>query len=242
MAIFVIFGNQKGGVGKSQCTILAATALAQSPFNKKVLVVDFDKQESVKRMRDLEALAFEGTGIDPNQSFAVQTYSIKTFLVELSQIEDDYDYVFFDAAGKLDNDLHPSEQEITPLLLICDVLIVPVIAGNHVLNSTTEFLYHAKTIQTKRFNDPNFSKRPLSIHTFINMDEQGAPQRDLESELVNITNDETALCARLPVDLKNYLTFRKADTVQSLYNPKSKTAASKNFAEWLDAIFYICGN
>ena len=37
MAKFIVFGNQKGGIGKTTLTILTATGLSQAPFNKKIL-------------------------------------------------------------------------------------------------------------------------------------------------------------------------------------------------------------
>lgn len=236
MAKFIIFGNQKGGVGKSQCAIMAATALSQTPFNLRVLVCDLDKQESILRLRALDTLAYLDTDIDPAQSFTVQKHSVNTLFTEFTQIDENYDIVIFDAAGKLDDNLTPTEQEITPLLMLCDVLLVPVIAGNHVLNSTSEFLHHAQKIKDYRAKHPDFNNNTLNIYAFANMVEKGQPQKDLNDELKHLSTGENAICSRLPVDLSNYLTFRKSDTVQSLYNPYNKTAAYINFCEWLTAV------
>ncbi len=51
MAKIIMFGNMKGGIGKSTATLLASTALAQPPFNKKVLVLDLDRQGSLIELR-----------------------------------------------------------------------------------------------------------------------------------------------------------------------------------------------
>ena len=40
-----MFANQKGGVGKSTCSMMAANALSQAPFDKKIFLIDGDKQK-----------------------------------------------------------------------------------------------------------------------------------------------------------------------------------------------------
>ena len=45
----------KGGIGKSSATVMAATALSTAPFNKKVLVLDLDRQGSLIQLRELDA-------------------------------------------------------------------------------------------------------------------------------------------------------------------------------------------
>ena len=40
MAKIIMFGNQKGGIGKSTLTILTANTLASPEFDYKVLVID----------------------------------------------------------------------------------------------------------------------------------------------------------------------------------------------------------
>ena len=60
MAVFVTFGNQKGGAGKSTCTVLAAGALSQPPFSYRLAVVDIDRQQSIAARRAYDLQDFDG--------------------------------------------------------------------------------------------------------------------------------------------------------------------------------------
>ncbi len=51
MSKIIVFGNQKGGVGKSTVVTLCANALSQTPFDYKVCVIDNDYQQSIKDTR-----------------------------------------------------------------------------------------------------------------------------------------------------------------------------------------------
>ena len=59
MAKFIVFGNQKGGIGKTTLSVLTATGLSQNPFNKKVLLIDNDNQRSVIRLRQYDEENYE---------------------------------------------------------------------------------------------------------------------------------------------------------------------------------------
>jgi len=98
-----MFANQKGGVGKSTCTMLVANTLSQAPFKHSVFVVDSDKQRSIvkKRMNDLQAY-------DEASPYQVQQMTIKDFLSKdtgIYKLDNEYDYILIDVPGKLDNNL-----------------------------------------------------------------------------------------------------------------------------------------
>lgn len=72
MAKSIVIGNQKGGVGKSTCSILIAVMLGQGGIDKKskkqrVLVVDLDSQRNLS----LFFLGFLGMGINRNNTLPV---------------------------------------------------------------------------------------------------------------------------------------------------------------------------
>ena len=54
MAKIIMFGNQKGGIGKSTLSILTANALASPKFDYKVLVIDNDMQRSILSIRQYD--------------------------------------------------------------------------------------------------------------------------------------------------------------------------------------------
>ena len=72
MAKILMFGNQKGGVGKTQVSIMTATALSQAPFNLKTCVVDIDNQKSVIRARSFDLRAYQ----TESAPFEVRAYTL----------------------------------------------------------------------------------------------------------------------------------------------------------------------
>ena len=105
----------KGGIGKSTATLLAATALSQKPFKRKVIVLDLDRQGSLAELRELDQ--------DDTNDFAyeIRSCTVEQFYNSIEDLDNNYDLVFLDTGGKLDNDLPFDKQEITPILLNTDV-------------------------------------------------------------------------------------------------------------------------
>ena len=127
-----MYGNQKGGVGKTQVSIMTATAMSQKPFGLKTCIVDIDNQKSVVRSRifDLRAYQIE------NPPFDVHNYTIVELQANIEQLDKDYQLIIIDAAGKLDNTQPIETQEITKALMYVDCLFIPFVAGNYNLEST----------------------------------------------------------------------------------------------------------
>ena len=131
----------KGGIGKSSATVMAATALSTAPFNKKVLVLDLDRQGSLIQLRELDAEDTEDFNYDIVQC------SVDDFFNSVEELDKTYDYVFLDVAGKIDNNLPVEQQEITPILLNTDILVIPFVAGNFGAGATLQYLEYIINVQ-----------------------------------------------------------------------------------------------
>lgn len=122
----VVFGNIKGGVGKSTLCANLAVALAHK-FKKKILIIDLDKQSSIsyfieKRESLLEKIPkifFEKA----NQNFSDETLmnlkEKKLYLEEIFNKHADSKFIIIDTAG--------SENVFAGLALyLADVLVTPI--------------------------------------------------------------------------------------------------------------------
>lgn len=234
MSKVIVFGNQKGGVGKSTCTVLAATALAQPPFNLRVAVVDTDHQKSIAKGRLLDMEEFSGA-----LPYDVLPYNIRTFEQRARDLDQRHDLVFVDVAGKLDTDLPPEEQEISRVLLYADYLFVPFASGNYTLDATLDYLRFVLRVREERAE----KSRKLHVIGFVNMfRERSRNGRFLMGELGQIK--QAAGVPFMEHNLGLYTLFSEADTLTSLYTDARNTGQNDrvNFSLWLDELFYLVRN
>lgn len=154
--IFVAFSSQKGGVGKSTFTALAASYL-HYVLGYNVLVVDCDyPQCSLQglRKRELDMVEsnpyYRSRAIELFESLGKQPYTIISSKPEeaipeatkfLERSNDSYDIVFFDMAGTINN----SGILITYLML--DYVLAPMLPSRMVLESTLNFLLSLKELK-----------------------------------------------------------------------------------------------
>jgi len=213
-----MFGNMKGGIGKSTVTLLTATALAQAPFNKKILVLDLDRQRSLSELRELDKLETS------TFSYQIRSCSVEDFYNDLESLDKDFDLVFLDTGGKLDNNLAFDKQEITPILLNTDVLLVPFVAGNFGTDATLKYLQYALQVQQSKKSKGH----KLDIIGFVNMYiKQQTEDKQLLDYLSEISS-ETGL-KFMSNKLGFYTAYRGADTIKSLYKDNASTMQERNF-------------
>ena len=229
MAKILMFGNQKGGVGKSQCSVIVATALSRPPFNLKVAIVDIDEQKSIVYARKMDALSYgtEGGG-EATAPFDVFDFDIETLQNQIADLDKKYQVLLIDAAGKLDAKADVTQQEVTKSLMYIDFLFLPFVAGNYNLDSTLRYLQFILQLQKARV----LSNRQLTAVGFVNM------YRSRSRKTQFLLQDIEALgqSAQLPF-MKNYLNdyalFSDADTFSSLYEPNTTNdPAKQNFQSW----------
>ena len=230
MAKIISIGNQKGGVGKTQISIMLATALSQKPFNLKMCVIDLDNQKSVVNIRELDLRAYQ----TENVPFEVFSYNVATLQNNIGDLDKAYDVIIFDVAGKLDNDAPIESQEITKILMYVDCLFIPFVAGNHNLNATLQYLKFAQQVQKIR----QLQARNLSVHGFINMHRSRSRANQFLVEDIETLKESQSL-KMMETALSDYAVFREADTITSIYDPLSNDSAKHNFSAFLNEFITI---
>ena len=230
MAKIISIGNQKGGVGKTQISIMLATALSQEPFNLKTCIIDLDNQKSVVNIRELDLRAYQ----TENVPFEVFSYNVATLQNNIGNLDKAYDVIIFDVAGKLDNDAPIESQEITKILMYVDCLFIPFVAGNHNLNATLQYLTFAQQVQKIR----QLQARNLSVHGFINMHRSRSRANQFLVEDIETLKESQSL-KMMATALSDYAVFREADTITSIYDPLSNDSAKHNFSAFLNEFITI---
>ena len=220
MAQIIAVANQKGGVGKSAVTLLAATALAQPPFNYRVAIIDTDPQQSIGKLRayDLEAAP------DAVPPYDVLTLDWPTFRQQVRELDARYQLIFLDVPGKLDTDQGRTSEAVQALQYI-DLALVPFTPGNFALDATLDYLRTALAVQQQR---PD-----LRLVAFRNMHrERSRHARALDAELAAVAD----FVPVMDEALRRYSEFEDADSLASLYSADSSSPARVNFSAWVQEL------
>jgi len=228
MGKIILFGNQKGGVGKTTLTALTASALSGDPFLKSVFVADLDTQQSLIRRRLADLKNF--SEIPP---YRIEAKTVAELLADVNDLDKNYDLIFIDSAGKLDTNLPADQQEITKLLLLADFVFIPIPGGNYALDSTLDYLRFAMKIKAKRIG------RPLEIIGLVNMAEpRTIEDKILHEDIVEIKQMIPALRV-MEQPLNRYALYRSVDTLTSIYEPNAQDRAKANFSAWITELYNI---
>jgi cellulose biosynthesis protein BcsQ len=151
MSKIVGFVNQKGGVGKSFTSKVAANALSGKQYNKRILLIDCDEQATSvgMRKRDMEILKGEGKDLEFTYAIATclsadlpavlagkKTLQVITENEPISCEYDDssYDYTFIDMPGR------GQSSDIFALLASLDYAVIVVKGDDSETLSTLDFL------------------------------------------------------------------------------------------------------
>lgn len=230
MAKFIVFGNQKGGIGKTTLAILTATGLSQLPFNQKVLLIDNDNQKSAIRLRQYD----EENYVETPTPYLIREMTYEQIVDSIADIDEMYDYVFIDTPGKLDANLPAEQQEVTKILLLTDYLFMPFKAGALNLDATTDYVKVLLQVQKHR----NVTDRPLNMYGVVNFyKERSRINRELKSELAYL--EENAEMVFMKTPLKNYTAYEYLDTYESMYGAESNDPATINFTLFLNEFYRL---
>lgn len=230
MATIVAFGNQKGGVGKSTIIAMTANALSQAPFNINLCVIDCDRQHSLAEARSFDE---EDTDKVPYPIMGMSVDGLQDKIYELDQ---QYDLILIDTAGRLDHTVAVENQEITKALMYADYLFIPFRAGSFNLEASMEYLKVANKLKKLRAK----AARPLKYFGFVNMyKDRSRTNAFLVSEIEHLRTEGIPfmLCR-----LRNYTLFEEIDTLTSYYDVNANNKAKLNFTVWLNEFVKILKN
>ena len=232
MAKIILFGNQKGGVGKSTLTMMTATALSQPPFNLDVCIVDADDQRSIWEMRQSDAQN------SPNATppYDVRSATLEDIHKDIRALDSRYHVVFIDVAGKLDLNIAPDKQEIIPYLSYVDMLFMPFVAGNFNVDASAKYLKTVLHVQLSR----QLSARPLNVFGLVNMfRERSKVNSYLLDDIENLRS--VVDIQFMDTRLRDYSLFKECDTLKSMYSETGSDVAKLNFRQWLDEFVGLMG-
>jgi cellulose biosynthesis protein BcsQ len=231
MAKILMFGNQKGGVGKSQVSIMTATALSSPPFNLKVAVLDVDGQKSVVRIREVDQQSYP---VDTVLPFTVLNLKVSVLQQQIGVLDKEFEVLIIDAAGKLDVDAPIETQEITKSLMYVDFLFMPFVAGNHNLTATFDYFRFVRQVQQTRQIQP----RALHVFGFVNMfRSRSRVNTFLMQDIEDLKTSEGLVM--LQTALNDYALFKEADTITSIYNNDSNDSAKANFSTFINELLHV---
>ena len=234
MAKIIMFGNQKGGVGKSLCATMTAAALGQPPFNFNVALVDLDEQKTIASLRQVDKESYPPDLAEP---FTIFDFSLPDLESRIGTLDRDYDLIFLDAAGKLDARADVLQQEISRALMFSDYLFIPFVAGFGNLAASFGYLRFVQTLQKAR----QLSQRKLTYCGFVNQFRSRSRVTDFLMQDIE-TIQQTQPLPMMATPLRDYSAFKEADTFNSFYDPLSNDAAKANFSEWLNEFVQLIKN
>jgi cellulose biosynthesis protein BcsQ len=223
MAKIIFINAMKGGVGKSQTTVMAACALSSPPFNLKTCVLDIDDQASIAELREIDKSVYP----DIEPPFDVFRIGMDNLQKQIADFDKNYQLVFIDARGHLDFKADALQQEISRCMMYADFIFIPFVSGNFNFSANYTYLNFAKQIQTAR----QLTNRPLSIHAFVNMFRS---RSRANQNLIDELSERKGELRVMAHALGDYAAFREADTYMSLYDPNTNDSAKQNFSNWLN--------
>ena len=150
--VYVAFSTQKGGAGKTTLTVLIASYLHYVK-GKNVAVIDCDyPQHSIAEMRERDfkmveedeyykGMAYEQfTRMEGKKAYPVIESNTKEAIADAEYLhpQGDYDYIFFDLPGTLNN------RDLIVTLANMDYIIAPIAADRVVMESTLDYMLTVK--------------------------------------------------------------------------------------------------
>lgn len=235
MAKIIMFGNQKGGIGKSTLSILTANALSSPEFDYKVLVIDNDMQRSIMSIRQYDEEIIEEEYEDFEFPYDVKGLTYHQIREKIIDFDRDYDFIFIDTPGRIDLEQDIKQQEITKLLSFVDYVFVPFKGGALNLDSTLRYAKLLLDIQELR----KAKVRPLHLYGLVNFYRKKAITGQELNDEIEYLESNTKI-QFMKAKLKQYALFERLSTYQSIYhNGRTSNKAKQNFSTWFDEFLRI---
>lgn len=154
--MIIVFGNQKGGAGKSTLAMLYANYLVLVK-KKKVVVLDMDYQTSIYNRYQEDKI------LENPELYEVLELSLEKFPNVYSLLKEEKDLnIIIDLPGKLD------DENLLPILKSADVFIIPFCYDKLSYQATTIFnlLTQQLNSKAKKIFVPNRIKGSVKYETF----------------------------------------------------------------------------
>jgi chromosome partitioning protein len=158
----IVFGNQKGGVGKSTLCIMLANYLTLVK-KKDVLIMDMDFQKSIDERRQEDKIASKESM--PYEVLSIETTDYAHYAEQLKMVDE---IVMIDLPGKID------DESLVPILKDADYIICPFDYEKSVFTSTLTFAKLLKYFDKDKqiFFVPNRVKQSINYEIKNNVDLQ----------------------------------------------------------------------
>ncbi len=136
----IVFGNQKGGVGKTSLSILFANYLVS--LGKKVLLIEMDIQQSATstRKRELETMGEN----DKTKPYDILFSKLSDYPKIAEKLKNAHIHVVIDLPGKLD------DPHLVPILKNADLIVCPFDYDIRSFTSTATFASVIKKIDNAK--------------------------------------------------------------------------------------------
>jgi cellulose biosynthesis protein BcsQ len=228
MGKVIIFGNQKGGVGKSTCTLLAANAFASEPFNLKVKVIDLDEQQTI-------GVLYEGElerGTEPiweliSYPESITGGKIHKFLKIFNKAMEESDVLFVDLPGYLDEG--GKTDTVSPM---ADFIFIPFTPSDKDTYSTETYLLAMLEKKKQVFEE---QERELGVIPFVNKIDTR-----IKSQIGYVKNILSSIESLHEIDgMKNMLGLYKdhanAGIDTNMYGGR-REMKEKNLTKWINEL------
>ena len=231
MGKVIIFGNQKGGVGKSTCTLLAANAFASEPFNLRVKVIDLDEQQTI-------GVLYEGEmerGTTPIWELipypeSITGGKIHKFLKVFNKAMEESDLLFVDLPGYLDDG--GKTDTVSPM---ADLIFIPFTPSDKDTYSTETYLL-AMMNKVKQVEEEQ--ERNLKVVPFVNKIDTRTRSQVNYVRLIMDAIEETHNINGMKNMLGLYKDHANAGIDTNLYGQVTATK-DINLTKWINELYKI---
>jgi chromosome partitioning protein len=191
-----LFGNQKGGVGKSTLTVLSGNYLSLAK-EWPVTIIDMDYQQSISQK-------FEKAKVLENKEpYDVLPATLESFpLLSNKLIASKEDVILIDLPGKLDDD------GLIPVFRSADLVVCPFTYDQFTFESTVLF-----TVVLKKVNPkvdivfiPNRIKANVKFEIMSEVNEQLAKFGKITSKLPDRIDFQRITTFEIPLSLNELIT------------------------------------
>lgn len=193
--MIIVFGNQKGGAGKSTLAVLYANYLTLIK-KEKVIVLDMDYQSSIFNRFEEDKI------LDNPVLYDVIELSLEKFPQTIPLLKEEKDLnIIIDLPGKLD------DENLLPIIQNADVFIIPFCYDKLTYQATTIFNLISTQLNpdAKKFFVPNRIKGSVKYETLDSINEDFSKNGIVTSMINDSVSFQRITTKELPVNLLNII-------------------------------------